>query len=129
MLQSSGIAEVVKDNLGGAQSLGILLPVLIAASLKMAQGSGTVSIITSASLMAPLLPSLGLDSEAARALVVVAVGAGAMIASHANDSYFWVVTQMSNMNVNQGYRLQTLGTLAVGICSAAMVWIISLVIL
>lgn len=129
VLQESGIGEVVKNNLSGALSLGIWLPIIIAVSLKIAQGSGTVSIITSASLMAPLMPSLGLDTSMARALVVIAIGSGAMIASHANDSYFWVVTQMSNMNVNQGYRLQTLGTLAVGICTSLVVWIMSLWIL
>jgi len=126
VLQESGIAEVVKDNVTGARSLGIFLPVIIAASLKIAQGSGTVSIITSASLMAPLLPLLGLDTSAAKALVVVAIGSGAMIASHANDSYFWVVTQLSGMKVSQGYRLQTAGTLTVGIFSAIAVWILSL---
>jgi len=126
VLQESGIGEVVKNNLSGALSLGIWLPIIIAASLKIAQGSGTVAIITSASLMAPLIPSLGLDTSLARALVVVAIGSGAMIASHANDSYFWVVTQMSNMNVNQGYRLQTLGTLVVGLSTSLVVWIMSL---
>lgn len=125
VLQESGIAEVVKDNLTGARSLGIFLPVIIAASLKIAQGSGTVSIITSASLIAPLLPLLGLDTSVAKALVVVAIGSGAMIASHANDSYFWVVTQLSGMNVSQGYRLQTTGTLTVGIFSAVAVWTLS----
>lgn len=129
VLQESGIAEVVRDNLAGAKSLGIWLPVIIAASLKVAQGSGTVAIITSASLMAPLVASLGLDASMAKALVVVAIGSGSMIASHANDSYFWVVTQMSGMNVPQGYRLQTIGTLIVGICSAIAVWILSLWIL
>lgn len=129
VLQESGIAEVIKSNLSGAKSLGIFLPIIIAAALKIAQGSGTVAIITSASLMAPLVVSLGFDSSLARALVVVAIGAGSMIASHANDSYFWVVTQMSNMNVNQGYRLQTAGTLAVGVLSALIVWILSLWVL
>jgi len=129
VLQESGIAEVVKENLAGAQSLGIWLPIIIAMSLKIAQGSGTVSIITTASLMAPLVPSLGMDSPSARALVVVAIGAGSMIASHANDSYFWVVTQMSNMTVNQGYRLQTVGTLILGICTSLVVYIMSLWIL
>ena len=129
VLQESGIAEVVKDNLSGAQSLGIWLPIIIAMSLKVAQGSGTVSIITTASLMAPLVPSLGMDSPSARALVVVAIGAGSMIASHANDSYFWVVTQMSNMTVNQGYRLQTIGTLILGICTTVLVYFMSLWIL
>ena len=129
VLQESGIAEVIKANLSGAKSLGIFLPIIIAAALKIAQGSGTVAIITSASLMAPLVVSLGLESSLARALVVVAIGAGSMIASHANDSYFWVVTQMSNMNVNQGYRLQTVGTLTIGVLSAIIVWVLSLWVL
>ena len=129
VLQESGIGEVIKNNLSGAKSLGIFLPIIIASALKIAQGSGTVAIIASASLMAPLVSSLELDSSSARALVVVAIGAGAMIASHANDSYFWVVTQISNMNVNQGYRLQTIGTLVVGILSALIVWILSLWVL
>ena len=129
VLQNSGIGDVIKNNLSEAESLSILLPVIIAASLKTAQGSGTVAIITGASLMAPLLGTLGMDSDTGRALVVVALGAGGMIASHANDSYFWVVTQMSDMSVNQGYKLQTLGTLTVGICASLAVLFLSLVIL
>lgn len=129
VLQNSGIADFLKEHLSGAQSLKIMLPVIIAACLKTAQGSGTVAIITGASLMLPLLGPLGLDSANAKALVVVALGAGGMIASHANDSYFWVVTQMSGMDVNQGYRLQTLGTLTVGIFASLAVWLLSLVIL
>jgi GntP family gluconate:H+ symporter len=129
VLQNAGIGDVIKNNLSGIESLSILLPVLIAASLKTAQGSGTVAIITGASLMAPLLGTLGIDSAAGKALIVVALGAGSMMASHANDSYFWVVTQFSNMNVNQGYRLQTLGTLTVGIFSSLAVLLLSLFIL
>jgi len=129
VLQESGIAEVIKNNLSGAKSLGIFLPIIIAAALKIAQGSGTVSIITSASLMAPLVVSLELDSSLARALVVVAIGSGAMIASHANDSYFWVVTQMSNMSVNYGYKLQTIGTLFVGVICSLIVWLLSIWVL
>ena len=129
VLQNSGIGEVINSNLSGAKSLSILLPIIIAASLKTAQGSGTVAIITGASLMAPLLGTLGMDSPFARALVVVALGSGGMIASHANDSYFWVVTQISDMSVNQGYKLQTLGTLTVGIFASLTVWAMSLIIL
>lgn len=129
VLQNSGIGDVIKNNLSGAESLSILLPVIIAACLKTAQGSGTVAIITGASLMLPLLGTLGMDSPAGRALVVVALGSGGMIASHANDSYFWVVTQMSNLNVNQGYKLQTLGTLTVGVCASLAVALLSMIIL
>lgn len=129
VLQNSGIGNFLSENLSGAKSLNILLPLIIAASLKTAQGSGTVAIVTGASLMAPLLVPLGMDSPAAKALVVVALGSGGMIASHANDSYFWVVTQMSGMTVNQGYKLQTLGTMTVGIFASVAVWLMSLVIL
>ena len=129
VLQNSGIGDVIKNNLSGAESLSILLPIIIAASLKTAQGSGTVAIIAGASLMAPLLGPLGMDTPFAKALVVVALGSGGMIASHANDSYFWVVTQMSNMSVKQGYKLQTLGTLTVGIFCSLAVLLLSLIIL
>ena len=129
VLQNSGIGDVIKNNLSGAESLSMLLPIIIAASLKTAQGSATVAIITGASIMAPILEPLGMDSSLARALVVVALGAGSMIVSHANDSYFWVVTQMSDMNVNQGYRLQSLGTLFLGLVTSVTVWIMSLIII
>ena len=129
VLQNSGIGEVIKNNLSGAESLTILLPIIIAASLKTAQGSGTVAIIAGASLMVPMLGTLGMDSPVGRALVVVALGAGGMIASHANDSYFWVVTQMSDLSVNQGYKLQTMGTLTVGFFCSLAVLLLSLIIL
>ena len=129
VLQNSGIADVIGLGLKGHESIGILLPIVIAAGLKTAQGSSTVSLITTASLVLPLLPALGLDSATAKPLVVVAIGAGSMIVSHANDSYFWVVTQFSKMTVNQGYRLQTLGTLVEGAAAAVTVWILSLIVL
>jgi len=128
VLQSSSIADVIGDSVGSL-NLGILLPFLLAAAIKTAQGSSTVAIITTASLMAPLLAALSLDGETAKALVVVAIGAGAMVVSHANDSYFWVVTQFSNMDVKTGYKLQSLGTLIEGSVAAAIVWLLSLVLI
>lgn len=128
VLQNSGIAGVVGETLANWR-LGIVLPFLVAAGIKSAQGSSTVSIITSAGLMAPLLVPLGLDGEVAKALVVVAIGAGAMVVSHANDSYFWVVTQFSNMEPKVGFKLQTVGTLVQGSVAALAVWILSLMLL
>ena len=115
--------------LGEYSGLGIWLPFIIAAAIKTAQGSSTVAIITTASIMVPLLDALGFDSEAARALVVVAIGAGSMVISHANDSYFWVVTQFSGMTVNQGYRLLSLGTLIQGLVAALVLWLMSMALL
>lgn len=129
VLQNSGIADAIKGMFSADTNLGILLPFIIAAAIKTAQGSSTVSIITTAGIMAPLLGTLGLDSEIARALVVIAIGAGAMVVSHANDSYFWVVTQFSNMSVKQGYKLQTLGTLVEGVTAAVAVYILAHILL
>jgi GntP family gluconate:H+ symporter len=127
VLQASGIADVIGAGLAGAD-LGIWLPFLVAAGIKTAQGSSTVAIITTAGIVAPLLDSLGLGGADGRALAVVAIGAGSMVVSHANDSYFWVVTQLSGMDLRTGYRLQTLGTLVQGTLAACVVWGLSLVV-
>ncbi len=129
VLRDSGIADTIAAGLEGYKGLGIWLPFLVAAGIKTAQGSSTVAIITSAGLMAPLLAPLGLADAPAKALVVVAIGAGAMVVSHANDSYFWVVTQFSQMSVNQGYRLHSLGTLVEGLAAALALWAVSAVVL
>ena len=59
-----------------------LLIFLAAAAIRAAQGSSTVAIITTASIVAPMLGSMGLDSPLGRALCVLAIGAGSMVASH-----------------------------------------------
>jgi GntP family gluconate:H+ symporter len=129
VLQNSGISDVVEGYLGQSAALSIWLPFILAAALKTAQGSSTVAIITTAGIIAPLLGTLGLEAPTAKALVVVAIGAGSMVVSHANDSYFWVVTGLSGMSVKQGYKLQTLGTLIEGATAAVALWIISLIVL
>ncbi len=98
-----------------ASSLGLFLPFLIAAVLKTAQGSSTVAMITAASILSPLLVPLGFISDWDKALVVLAVGAGSMVISHVNDSFFWVVTQFSGMHVKTGYKLHSLGSFVIGI--------------
>ena len=128
VLRNSPIADVLSKSLSQA-NLGIWLPFIIAAALKTAQGSSTVSLITTASLMMPLMSSLGFESAVAKALVVSSIAAGAMVVSHANDSLFWVVTQMAKMDVKTGYKLHTVGTLIIGVTSGLAVWVISLIIL
>lgn len=125
VLRNSGIADVMGESLSGMK-IGILLPFLIAAAIKTAQGSSTVSLITTASLIAPMMVSLGFDSNMARALVVLSIGAGSLVVSHANDSMFWIFTQMTNMSVKQGFRIHTLGTLVLGCAAALIIWGMSL---
>ncbi len=129
VLQNSHIADVIPQVLGDASAWGLWLPFVLAAAIKTAQGSSTVAIITTAGIVAPMLGPLGLATPTGRALAVVAIGAGSMVVSHVNDSYFWIVTQLSTMTVRQGYRLQTLGTLVEGLAAAMAVWVLGALLL
>jgi GntP family gluconate:H+ symporter len=128
ILRDSPLSDVI-SNYFIRLNIGLLLPFFIAAALKTAQGSSTVAMITTASLIFPLLGPMGLSSDIAKALAVVAIGAGSMVVSHANDSYFWVVTQFSNMTVKEGYKLQTLGTLLCGSTGALAILILSFILI
>lgn len=125
VLQNSGLADTIGKYFSGT-GMGIWLPLILAATIKTAQGSSTVALITASSIVSPLIPALGFDSEAGKALIVLAIGSGAMVVSHANDSFFWVVTQMSHMDIKTGYRLHSLGTLILGLTSGVILWIMSL---
>ena len=105
------------------EALGLFIPFGIAALLKTAQGSSTVAIITTSSIVFPLLPLLQLDSEMGKVWVIMALGVGAMTVSHANDSYFWIVSQMSGMDVKTAYRTHTVGTLIQGLVGFLVVFV------
>ena len=107
-----------------------LLPVLylVAAGLKISQGSSTAAMIIASSLAAPLLPGLGITSPLQLSLLVSVIGAGAMTVSHTNDSYFWVVSRFGGLSVQQTLRGLTLATGWMGIAvlaSALALWMIA----
>ena len=124
MLQNSGIAELVSSNMANV-NWGLFLPFLMALALKTAQGSSTVAMITTASIVAPLLPVLGLDSDTHRVFATLAIGSGAIAISHANDSFFWVMTQMSGMNIKMGNQTHSLGTLILACTAIVVVYALS----
>ena len=114
------VAEFVAEHLLYPE-LGLLIPFLIAALLKSAQGSSTVAIITASAMVFPMLATLGLDSDVGKTWVVIAVGIGSMTVSHANDSYFWIVSQFGNLSVKEAYRYHTFATLLQGIAGLIIV--------
>ncbi|MCK4345815.1 MAG: GntP family permease, partial [Bacteroidales bacterium] len=128
VLRASGIGDIIGSSLSNLQ-VGIILPFIVAAILKSAQGSSTVSIITTAAMIAPLLEPLGLESSMGKALTVLAVGAGAMTVSHLNDSYFWVVSQFSDMNVQTALKSHTVATLFQGLTAISVIAVMSLILL
>ena len=135
VITEAGFVNFFKENASTIKAIGIFFPFIISAVLKTAQGSSTVAIITTASIMGAFsadnsrMQTLGFTSEISAALCVMAIASGAMCVSHANDSYFWVVTNFSKMTADQGYRTQTAMTFIMGVVGMISVYILSLVLL
>ena len=110
------------------ESLGILFPFLLTSLLKTAQGSSTVAIITAASIVQPLLPALGLATDKGRLLCVLAMGAGSMMISHANDAYFWVIAKFSNLEMKTMLKVYSTASILMGLVSLLVVYLLSLVL-
>ena len=106
---------------------GLLLAFFISSALKSAQGSSTVAIIATAAIVAPLLGNFGLETDLEKALSVLAIGAGALTVSHVNDSYFWVVSQFSDLSVKEALKSHTVATLLQGLTGIILVIIINIV--
>jgi GntP family gluconate:H+ symporter len=128
ILKATPIGNYIGSTLA-TLGLGIFLPFIIAAALKTAQGSSTVAILTAAALVSPMLPSLGLATGWGPTITVLAMGAGSMIASHANDSYFWVVSRFSGLDVPTALKAYTTSTIATGITAMIVIFIVSLFVL
>jgi GntP family gluconate:H+ symporter len=128
VIASTSMVSFITENSKTVATVGIFFPFLLSAILKTAQGSSTVALTTTAGIVAPLLGALNLDSPGRTALTVIAIGAGAMTVSHANDSYYWVVTNFGSMTPDQGYKTQTTATLIEGICGMIGVFALSLIL-
>lgn len=121
VIAESSMISYIEQNANALLGLGILFPFLLSAILKTAQGSSTVALVTTSGIMAPMMATMHLESPLLRVLTILAIGAGAMTVSHANDSYFWVVTNFSGMKTEQGYRTQTVVTLIEGLASMVLI--------
>ena len=114
IIRSSELVDHLSlSNLNGIISLVSVY--LISAIIKTIQGSSTVALITTCALVAPLINSLGITSEVEKVILLISIGSGAMTMSHVNDSYFWVVSKYSNINMNETLKYFTSATLIQGI--------------
>ena len=125
--QETGMAELLAERLTGWHG-GLLVPFLIAAIVKTLQGSSLVAAITAAGMVQPLLQPLGLDGETGRALAALALGAGAMTASHVNDEYFWLTTQSAELGPLRGLLAIAGGTLLQGVVAVAALLALSAIL-
>jgi GntP family gluconate:H+ symporter len=131
ILKASPLASDVSQWVGDEQLSGTTLLLLsfgIAALLKTAQGSSTGALVITSGIVAPLLPLAGFTAPVDLALLTLAIGGGAMTLSHANDSYFWVVTRFSGIDLKEAYRSYTPLTAVMGVTVICTVLILHLIL-
>ncbi len=102
----------------------IVAAFLIAAVVRVMQGSATVAMLTAAGLIAPLVSAAGSNSLEL-ALLTISVAAGATVLSHVNDSGFWLVSRYFNLSVPETLRTWTVSSTLVGVTGFLMVLLIS----
>lgn len=120
VLEATGLGTYIGRLVLGYGIPSILVPFIVAAALKTAQGSSTVTMITAPSIILPILPSLGLSPV----IATMAVCSGAMICTNVNDSFFWVVTGFSDMDTKTGFKALTALSIIQGVVAFVLVAII-----
>lgn len=106
VLSATGIGKAVAGSLDNAGLPVILAAYVISCGMRIAQGSATVAIVTTSGIVAPTVATLGY-SQIQLALLVVAISAGSIIASHVNDGGFWIISRYFNMTVPQTLKTWT----------------------
>ncbi len=125
VLKASGVAQALSDTFNDVGLPVIVLAYLISVVLRVAQGSATVAIVTTAGIVAPLL-SEGDHSQAFTALVIMAISAGSIFASHVNDGGFWMVAKYFGISERDSLRSWTVLETVLSVAGFAVAAVLSL---
>ncbi|HLH89865.1 MAG TPA: hypothetical protein VKX28_15540 [Xanthobacteraceae bacterium] len=120
-LQNAGMAETLGERVF-ALKLGLFVPFLAAALMKLLQGSSLVATLTAAGILEPLLPALGLDAASGRLLAAGAIAAGTLL-SHVNDPLFWLVGDIAGLNATETLGLHSAGTAIQAAAGILLLWL------
>lgn len=124
VLRDSGVGDALAEAIAATALPAFLVPFIIATVVRVAQGSGTVAMITAASVSAPVVVTLGLDPLVA----VIACTAGSMVFSYFNDSYFWVVTRFTGLEGVDAIKGWSGITTAIWAGSLPLLFILNLIV-
>ena len=127
VLQKSGVGDAVAVLMSGSGLPPIVLAFLVATMVRVAQGSATVSMVTSAGLLAPAIQQQDLSGPSI-GLMVIAIASGATMLSHVNDSGFWLVNRFLDMSVADTLKTWTVATTLIGLTGFSVVFVLSLFI-
>ncbi len=124
ILQTTGVGDILAQFIAGSGLPSVLLPFIISAIVLIAQGSATVALTTTAAIVLPLLPALGISPE----LAVIAIAGGSFCGVFPQGSYFWCVTKLSGFDIKKGYVAVTATSFVMGITAFVSIWIMSLIV-
>lgn len=127
ILIDSGIGQIMAEAIAGSAWPPVLLAWVLAAVVRVTQGSATVAMITAAGIMAPILEIMHL-SQTHLALVVLAISSGATLLSHVNDSGFWLVGKYFGLNEKQTLQSWTVMESIIALTGLILTLSISLLI-
>ena len=123
VLLESGVGRAIADIALGSHASPLLLAWSVAALIRVATGSATVAMTTSAGIVAPIAAATaGSNAE----LLVLATGAGSLVLSHVNDSGFWLIKEFFNMTVAQTLKTWTVAETIIGVAGLAFTLLLSL---
>ncbi|MFC3997722.1 GntP family permease [Nocardiopsis sediminis] len=124
VLRQSGVGDALAEAVSGWPVPMFLMPFVIASFVRVAQGSGTVAIITSATLSAPVMASAGVDPV----LAVLAACSGSIVFSYFNDSYFWVVTRFTGLSGGAAMKMWSGMTTLLWLASLPLLGVAALIL-
>ena len=127
ILVDSGIGTMMAKSIAGSSLSPIIMAWILAAIIRVAQGSATVAMITAAGIISSILPVFHLD-EPHTALIVIAIASGATLLSHVNDSGFWLVNKYFGMNEKQTLQSWTIMETIIALCGLIFTLAASLII-
>ncbi|MFJ6695829.1 GntP family permease [Streptomyces sp. NPDC091272] len=127
VLKGSGIADALADAFNNVGLPVILLAWLISVVLRVAQGSATVAIVTTAGIVLPLVDGQDM-SQAHLALIIMAISAGSIFASHVNDGGFWMVAKYFGISERDTLKSWTVLETVLSVAGFAVAALLSLVV-
>lgn len=122
VIQATNIGDVLLQLVGDLNINPILLAWLIASLIKIAQGSGTVSMITTVGLMVPMMSGISV----APVFIALAAFSGTLCGAHVNDSAFWITAKMSSLTTSGGFKVYTIPCLINSLVSLVLIFVCSL---
>jgi Gnt-I system low-affinity gluconate transporter len=125
ILVDSGIGEMMARSISDSAMPPIFLAWLLAAIVRVTQGSATVAMITAAGIMAPVLDFIN-PGQPELALIVLAIASGATLLSHVNDSGFWLVSKYFVMDEKQTLKSWTVMESIIAVCGLGFTMLASL---